>query len=133
MNGNEIGAVTAQTAPEVSVFDIQEPTPNAIYNWVAAYSDLQLTSVAKNDYKLKDGQVHVSYAFKDDNAYKTFVGQLAPSAVFDINEYTGEITYDNLGATLIPTYNLTVVATVTFDEISVVKCNIPVTMQGKNQ
>lgn len=133
MDGNAIDAVTAKTAPEVKVVDIQEPTPNAIYNWDAANKKLQLTSVATNNYALKDSQVSVSYAFKDDNAYKTFVGQLAPGAVFKINENTGEITYDNLGTTLIPTYNLTVVATVTFDDISVVECEIPVTMQGKNK
>lgn len=125
LNGNETGAVSVAAAHSVLVKDIDGAT---IYSWVN--NALALSSKALNTYKV--AAPTVKYAFVEDEAYKTFKGNLDPEATFGINANTGVVTYDNLGATLIPSYNLTIKATVTFTDLSEVTCTIPLKVQGKN-
>lgn len=125
LNGNETGAVSVAAAHSVLVKDIDGAT---IYSWVN--NALALSSKAQNTYKV--AAPTVKYAFVEDEAYKTFKGNLDPEATFGINANTGIVTYDNLGATLIPSYNLTIKATVTFTDLSEVTCTIPLKVQGKN-
>ena len=125
LNGNAVGAVTVKTAPQVLVNDLDG---KAIYKWLT--NALGLTDLAKNTYKVAEPTV--KYEFVKDEAYNTFVGNLDPKATFKIDASTGVITYDNLGATLVPSYNLKVKATVTFANLSVVTCEIPVTVKGMN-
>lgn len=122
LDGNTIGKVTVNTQPSVSVIDTQSKT---IYSYVN--NALILSDIAKNTYKLTDSMMTVKYEFKKDSQYNDFYSQLAISegAVFECNPSTGVVTYDNLGATLVKDYNLTVVATVTIKGISVVTCEIP--------
>ncbi len=128
INGNAIGSVTANAKPSVNVVDTEN---HSIYSWES--NDLVLSAKPAIDYyKLNSSMVSVEYKFdNDDDEYKQFISQLAPGTVFEIDSTTGVITYDNLGAVLQPSFDLTVIATVTFDKISVVKCNIPVHIKGK--
>lgn len=128
LNANGIGAVTLETMPSVNVDDVNGKD---ICNGNSAHQ-LVLSALAKNGYKLTDSMVSVAFSFKKTTAYTDFTSQLAPNAVFDIDPATGVITYDNLGATLVPSYNLTVIAKVTFEDLSVVSCEIPVKIQGLN-
>lgn len=127
MNGNEIGEVTLETKPQVNVIDVLNA---AIYNWSNSAKDLVLSAKATGTYKLSADMVSVSYKFNQNEAYNTFKGQLAPGATFEVDATTGVITYDNLGASLVPSYNLEVIATVTIENISVVECKIPVAVKG---
>ncbi len=125
LNGNAIGAISVNTKPSVNVVDTQN---NTIYSWVS--NDLDLSNLAEQTYKINDSMVSVKYDFVHNSDYNTFTSQLAPGAVFVIDHQTGVITYDNLGAELQPTYNLVVRAEVKFNNISVVNCDIPVTVKG---
>lgn len=127
INGNEIGEVTLETKPQVNVIDVLNHT---IYNWSATANKLMLSTTATGTYKLTDSMVKVTYKFNKNKAYNDFVGQLAPTAVFKIDENTGVITYNNLGASLVPSFDLEVIATVTIENISIIDCKIPVQMQG---
>ncbi len=126
IDGNKIGGDTANAAKNLSVVDLSNQT---IYSWVT--SGLALSSYATSDYYLTPEMVSVDYKFvTTDPDYQKFVGNLPPdSFTIDAN---GVIHYDNkISSTLVPTYHLNVVATVTFEKISVVKVNIPVTVQGE--
>lgn len=128
LNGNAIGAVTADVKPSLRVDDTNG---NAIYSWSASANKLVLSNLATGSYKINNSMVSVTYAFVEDEAYKTFKGNLDPSATFAINPTTGVVTYDNLGSTLVQNYNLTVKATVKFGNISVVTCEIPFNVKGQ--
>ncbi len=130
LDGNAIGSVTVEAEPEVNVVDLAN---NAIYNWSEEAEALVLSETATGVYKLTDAMMNVKYAFKKNSAYDTFKGQLAPDATFEVDENTGVITYDNLGATLIPSYNLVVEATITVENVSVVVCEIPVLVKGQSK
>jgi len=125
IDGNAIGTVTENVKPSVKVVDTKN---NTIYSWVG--NDLDLSSVANNTYKLNRSMVGVKYDFVHNADYDAFTSQLAPGAKFEVDQATGVITYDNLGAALQRSFNLIVRATVTFQNISVVKCDIPVHMKG---
>lgn len=128
LNGNAIGEVTAPAAPQVVVNDLET---KAIYKWDKDAQKLVLTKLATDSYKVAEPTV--KYAFDETTtAYKTFVGNLDPKATFEVDPATGVITYDNLGATLVPSYTLSLKATVTFADLSVVVCKIPVVIKGQN-
>ncbi len=131
LNGNATGLQTADVRPSVNVIE-NGGSNGAIYTWNATSKKLVLSSVAQNTYKVAEPTV--KYEFVQDEAYKTFYGNLdiANGAQFKVNETTGVVTYDNLGATLIPSYNLTIKATVTFANLSEVTCMIPFTVKGQN-
>lgn len=128
LNGNAIGAVTAEIAPSVVVVEAATPA-NKVFAWDAAGKKLAL--VAANADKYKVAAPTVAYAFVEDEAYKAFAGQLDDDSTFDVDATTGVVTFDNQGAKLQNAHNLTVKATVTFADLSVVTVNIPLTIATK--
>lgn len=128
LDGNARGAVTCDVKPSVLVVEADNASQE-IYSWNAASNALELSSVAQNPYHVTTSTV--TYEFVRNSDYNTFVGNLDPAATFGIDPATGVVTYDNLGATLIPTYNLTVKATVTFSNLSQVECLIPFEVKGQ--
>ncbi len=134
IDGVKIGGDSANAAKSVNVIDIDNET---IYNWIAANSALGLSSTAVSKFKLDPAQVSVSYAFVKDATYNTFAGNLAQGSTFDVDNVVGSatkgtITFKNLGTRLDKTYHLTLKATVTFENISIVTLDIPVTVKGAN-
>ncbi|MBD5180114.1 MAG: hypothetical protein HDT01_02315, partial [Bacteroidales bacterium] len=127
LNGNEIGEVTVETAAQVNVIDANS---KAIYTWDDKAEALVLSSLATDTYKVAEPTV--KFTFVENAAYKTFKGNLDSTSTFEIDEATGVVTYNNQGAVLVPSYNLTVKATVTFADLSVIECEIPFTVQGQN-
>ncbi|MDE6343104.1 MAG: hypothetical protein K2L69_00050, partial [Muribaculaceae bacterium] len=128
LNGNAIGAVTAETAPSVVVVEAATPA-NQIFAWNATTKALGL--VAANADKYKVAAPTVEYAFVENDAYKAFAGQLDAKSTFEVDPATGVVTFDNQGAQLQNAHNLTVKATVTFADLSVVTVNIPLTIATK--
>ena len=51
---------------------------------------------------------------------------MSKDSKLEVNDVTGVVTWKNQGSTLVKDYNLTVTAKVTFKDLSVVTCNIPV-------
>ena len=56
---------------------------------------------------------------------------MGTKATLSVDPSTGVVTWENLGTTLQGTHKLTVIATVTFENLSIVTCNIPVNLIGK--
>lgn len=125
LNGNQIGGATADAAPSVVVN--QSIAPNAaVYAWDSAAKKLALTKDAAPYYV---AEPTVKYEFVKDKAFEAFDGQLnKEKSTFKIDETTGVVTFNNGGATLQNDHNLIVKATVTFDDLSVVTVNIPLTI-----
>ena len=130
INGNAT-TQTVQANEKVSV--VTSGANEAIYNWIAKSgttpAHLGLTTLGKNSYKLVEDEITVKYVIKNDAAYNSFVGQLV-SGKLEWDEETGEITYTK-GATIQKGATLTVVATVTFPDLSVVEVNIPLEITTK--
>lgn len=123
--GNQIGEQNVATAPQVLVND---KFGDAILRWSS--NALALTSKATNEYKV--AMPSVSYAFDTtEQAYKDLVGNLSEGSTFEVDNMSGEVTWENEGATLAQDYVVTVIATVTFEDLSVVECRIPVTISAK--
>lgn len=123
-----IGGDNVNVAPSVNVIDNANAT---IYSWVS--NALKLSSTAVNTYKLTDpNMVSVRYAFKQSAEYTNFVSQLAPGSTFAVDA-NGVVSFNNLGGALQRDYTFTVVATVTFQDIAVVECEIPVTLKKVNR
>ncbi len=131
LNGNITGEAKVDVKPSVIVVE-SDNRNQAIYSWNSTAKGLVLSDVANNVYKV--AAPTVKYEFVKDAEYNTFYGNLdiQHGAKFEIDPSTGMVTYDNLGATLIPSYNLQVKATVTFADLSEVVCYIPFTVKGKN-
>lgn len=128
LNGNAIGAQTVATAPSVIVKDKEGAD---IYKWNTVASKLALTDKATNSYKV--AAPNVAYEWVKDANYNSFVSQLTNSATqLQLNKDNGEVTWDNEGATLANTHNLKVKATVTFEGLSIVEMEIPVTIKANN-
>ena len=126
--GNGIGAQTVDAEPEVRVIDKDN---DAIYTYDAATRSLVLSDKATGDYKVVAANVSVAYAFDEEAGdYKTVTDNLSKGSTLDVDASTGVVTWNNEGATLMRNYNLTVIATVTFDDLSVVECEIPVTLSA---
>lgn len=124
--GNAAGKVTANTAAEVLVNDKAE---DAIYQYVV--DKLQLTDKAKKDYKVAEPTV--TYALdKTGDDYKILAGNIAQGSILEVDASKGVFTWMNLGSSLTRDYKLNVIATVTFANLSVVKCIIPVTITKEN-
>lgn len=122
---------SGNAAKSVKVIDLQNA---AIYEWVNSVAALQLTSVATGpQYRLDSSKVKVTYRL--DSTAQNFIGQLAPGSEFSIEGNTtdanpGTITFHNLGGRLQRDYNFTCTATVEFEGIAIVKCEIPVKIQA---
>lgn len=125
LNGNQIGGATTEAAPSVVVNQSVEPYA-AVYAWDSAAKKLALTKAAASYYV---AEPTVKYEFVKDKAFEAFDGQLnKEKTTFKIDETTGVVTFHNGGARLQNDHNLTVKATVTFDDLSVVTVNIPLTI-----
>lgn len=124
--GNQVGKQTAATAPEVLVNDKFNA---AILSWDEVAQALALSTKATDTYKV--AMPTVTYAF-DTKAgdYATLVGNLSEGSTFEVDAASGVVTWENEGATLAHDYSVTVVATVTFEDLSVVECRIPVTISA---
>ena len=126
--GNGIGEQTVDVKSEVRVIDNEN---DAIYTYNAATKSLVLSSKATGDYKVVASGVSVAYAFDEEAGdYKTVMDNLSKGSTLDVDASTGVVTWNNEGATLMRNYNLTVITTVTFDDLSVVECEIPVTLSA---
>ena len=121
-----IGKNTVETMPQVNVKDNDGA---AIYSYNATSKTLVLSSKATDTYKV--AVPTVVYSFKNDDAYKNVVSQMGTKATLSVDPSTGVVTWENLGTTLQGTHKLTVIATVTFENLSIVACNIPVNLIGK--
>jgi len=129
-NGNTIGLTEIETRNRVNVIDYSEN--KAIYSWSASENKLELSKLATNGYKLKDGNVEVEYDFDYSADCNTFRQNLDPDSKFDIDA-NGKIIYENKGGSKLQReYNFNVIATVTFKGISIVKCYIPVKVKTAN-
>lgn len=53
---------------------------------------------------------------------------MSNNSKLSVDSATGVVTWYNEGTELVEDHNLTVIATVTFENLSVVKCEIPVTL-----
>lgn len=122
-----IGKNTVATMPQVLVLDTDKS--ETIYSYDAKTKALVLSDKATNVYKVATPTV--TYKFLENDVYKAVVGQIGSRATLDVDAATGIVTWENLGTTLQGTYKLTVIATVTFDKLSVAECKIPVTLIGK--
>lgn len=134
IDGVKIGGDSQNAAKSVNVIDIDNET---IYNWIVANNALGLSNTAVSKFKLDPAQVSVSYAFVKDATYNTFVGNLVQGSTFDVDNVDGSqtkgtITFNNLGTRLEKSYQLTLRATVTFENISIVNLDIPVMVKGVN-
>ncbi len=127
ISGTATGEQTVSAVPSVNIVDLEN---KGIYAWSATANKLVLSALAQSGYKLTDDIVSVKYTFVENDAYKAFKGQLAPNATFNI--VNGVVTYNNFGASLANTHNLSVKAVVTFKNISEVECIIPLTITGRN-
>lgn len=127
--GNAAGEVTAATDVQVLVNDREK---DAIYKYVGESTNaLALTEKATNTYKV--AAPTVAYAFDTTEAdYKELAGNISAGSTFEVNASTGVVTWKNEGATLKRDYNVTVIATVTFENLSKVECRIPVTITAAN-
>ena len=109
--GNGIGENTGATMPQVVV---------------NTSKTLVLSSKATDTYKLTNDIVSVEYAFVENAAWTELTSNMSKDSKLEVNDVTGVVTWKNQGSTLVKDYNLTVTAKVTFKDLSVVTCNIPV-------
>ena len=121
--GNGVGVNTGATMPQVLVKDNEGA---AIYYYVT--NALALSSKAIDTYKLNAGMVSVEYAFVEEGDWTLLKNNMSANSELKVDAATGEVTWKNEGSHLNRDYRLTVMATVTFEDLSVVKCAIPVTL-----
>ncbi len=121
--GNGVGVNTGATMPQVLVKDNEGA---AIYSYVT--NALALSSKAIDTYKLNAGMVSVEYAFVEEGDWTLLKNNMSANSELKVDAATGEVTWKNEGSHLNRDYRLTVMATVTFEDLSVVKCAIPVTL-----
>lgn len=125
IQGNRPGERTVSIKEQVLVND---KFGAAIYAWAGA--DLALTDEARQTYLLTTAPA-VTYAFDTRNAdYNSLLGNLTAESKLEVDA-EGVVTWLNQGATLNRDYLLTVIATVTFEDLSEVQCTIPVTLSSK--
>ena len=121
--GNGVGVNTGATMPQVLVKDNEGA---AIYSYVT--NALALSNKAIDTYKLNAGMVSVEYAFVEEGDWTILKNNMSANSELKVDAATGEVTWKNEGSHLNRDYRLTVMATVTFEDLSVVKCAIPVTL-----
>ena len=120
--GNGIGENKGQVAPQVTVLDTEN---DVIYSWDVETEAFALSEKASEDYKVDAPQV--KYAFDQTSAdYKELIQNMSAGSTLSVDENSGEFTWKNEGSTLKKDYVLPVVATVTFENLSEVKCVINV-------
>ena len=127
LRANDLGVVTVNTATSVKIEDLNNET---ILSWINNH--LALSSVATDKYKLNASMVSVLYDFDEtETSYKNIKQQLTPDSKFEVDKNTGVVTFYNGGSSLVPTYTVHVVATVTFRDLSVIEVRIPVLIKGE--
>lgn len=126
---NGVGARTGETAPQVKVIE-SNAEARAIYEWSTTANKLQLTAIGAGEpYYLAEPE-SVTYAFdKSEADYKTLTSNMTSAAKLEVDT-NGQVTWENGGTQLKDNFNLTVIATVTFKDLSVVKCRIPVVLSA---
>lgn len=122
--GNAPGEVTAATDVQVLVNDREG---DAIYAY--AETALALTEKATETYKVAEPEVVYDFD-KTEADYKELIDNITAKSTFKVAPETGIVTWKNEGATLKKNYHVTVVATVTFANLSEVECRIPVTISA---
>lgn len=121
--GNGIGENTLDIRPQVNVVDRED---DLIYSWDNITSALVLSSKATGTYHV--AAPTVTYDFdKEGDDYKTLTSQMSAGSNIDVDA-NGTVIWKNQGTTLQKDLNLTVIATVTFKDLSEVTVEIPVTL-----
>lgn len=123
INGNGIGENKGETMPQVLVKDNESST---IYSYVT--NALALSDKAKNTYKLTASIVSVKYEFVENAAWDELTDNMSNDSELSVDAANGTVVWKNQGSTLVKDYNLTVNAVVTFQDLSVVTCKIPVNL-----
>ncbi|MFR0775168.1 MAG: hypothetical protein ACLSH3_16000 [Alistipes finegoldii] len=68
----------------------------------------------------------MTYDFdKTEADYKELIGNISAGSKFEVDAASGIVTWKNEGATLNKSFHVTVVATVTFANLSEVECSHP--------
>lgn len=128
IKGNEIGQTTVETMPKVKVVDNSN---RDIYSYRSADNGLVLSALATGTYKLTNDIVSVSYAVEETKEWNDFKAQLTAGSTLEVDPTTGVVTWNNEGTTLAKDLLFTVKATVTFEDLSVVICDIPVKLAAE--
>lgn len=115
---NGVGEVTAETKPNVLVVENND-NAGAIYKWNEDAKNLVLTNLAENTY-------HVAEPSSVKYNLKGIPESLKSSLTY--NEDSGVVTWNNGGTVLKNPVKMTMEVTVTFENLSVVKCEVPVTL-----
>lgn len=122
--GNGIGENIGETMPQVLVMDNDN---DIVYSYDVNAGSLALSDKATDDYKV--AVPTVTYAFDDTEAdYKELVNNMSQGSILEVDASSGVFTWKNEGARLKRDYNLTVIAKVTFANLSEVQCRIPVVL-----
>ena len=125
INGNAIGKNTGETMPQVLVTDNSKQN---IYSYSTTTKKLELSKVATDTYKLTTSIVSVKYEPVKDQTWTDFTSQLTSGSTLSVDQSTGTVTWQNEGTTLSKNFSFKVKATVTFTDLSVVECYIPVNL-----
>ena len=125
INGNAIGTNTGETKPQVIVTDNSKQN---IYSYSSTSKKLELSKVATDTYKLTESIVSVKYEPVEDKAWTDFTSQLTSGSTLSVDPTSGVVTWKNEGTTLAKDLEFKVKATVTFTDLSVVKCYITVNL-----
>lgn len=120
--GNGIGENTVDVRPQVNVVDREG---DLIYSWDNIASALVLSSKATGTYHV--AAPTVTYDFYKKGDYETLTSQMSAGSNIDVDA-NGTVIWENQGTTLQKDLHLTVIATVTFEDLSEVTINIPVTL-----
>lgn len=120
--GNGIGENTLDIRPQVNVADREN---DLIYSWDNIASALVLSSKATGTYHV--AAPTVTYDFDKQGDYNTLISQMSAGSDLKVDA-NGTVIWKNEGTTLQKDLNLTVIATVTFKDLSEVTVRIPVTL-----
>ena len=121
---NSRSLVTLNVAKKVFVKDTKSKD---IYKWNATSNKLELTNEATGTYVLDPSQVSVAYEFDTTSAgYKELSGNMGTGSTLECDSATGDVTWKNVGNEYQKDITIPVIATVTFDDLSIVTCTINV-------
>ena len=122
--GNGIGENIGETMPQVLIMDNDN---DIIYSYDVNAGSLALSDKATDDYKV--AVPTITYTFDNTEAdYRELVNNMSQGSILNVDASTGVFTWKNQGAKLKRDYYLTVVAKVTFANLSEVQCRIPVVL-----
>lgn len=125
--------VYAEVAPFVKVTESVKPY-GVIYVWSDMDTPLDetddklvLTELATDEVYFIQNDPTVTYAFDTTNAdYITLTSNMGEASVLDINPNTGKVTWKRVGNEYNRDLVIPVIATVKFEDLSIVECVIPV-------